>query len=138
MSNRLAAHSRISFQDFSGGAAAGTGPATVADSSSVRSSRARSPFSSTPVTARARRRSTSALSRGQLAKPYLARDGELRGRQADGARDLPQPAQRASVTGEGSAVQLAGLAAELIQIGAGGKLGHGTSPHAAGPAFRLG
>src|SRR5580704_1004361 len=30
-----------------------------------------------------------------------------------------------------SAVHLAGLAAELIQIGAGGKLGHGTSPHVA-------
>jgi len=65
-------------------------------------------------------------------KAVIAGDGELGGRQGDRARDLPQPPQGMGITAEGSAVQLTGLAAELIQIGSSRKLGHVASPHRAG------
>ena len=60
-------------------------------------------------------------------KSVLARERKLSGRQRDLARDRPQPAQRAGVAAVGGSVQLAGLAAELIEVGAVGKLGHDVS-----------
>ena len=57
----------------------------------------------------------------------LARERELRGGQRELVRDRPQPAQRGRVAGLRGAVQFAGLAAQLIEVGAVGKLGHDVS-----------
>jgi hypothetical protein len=67
----------------------------------------------------------------------LAGDGELSGGQRPFPGDRADAADRVFIAGVGRAQQFAGLTAQLIQIGAAGKIGHGSSPSPARVRVRL-